>query len=949
MSILAITLFGHPTITLNDEPVTGFPSSKVTALIYYLAATGRSHSRDTLAGLLWPDYADAQAKKNLRGALYHARNKLDAFLDVTRQHAQFQHASADIRVDSLRFDQHLADAQSLPTDSAERIIHLEAAVQLYRAELLAGFHTQDTDLFEEWVLGERERYSQLALQALHQLVVHNAEQGQMLAGIDYATRLLAFDPWREEIHRHLMMMLALDGQQSAALAQYETCRAVLHDELGVAPETETTELYNRIQAGEFTDAATLTIAAPTPTTRHNLPADLTTFIGREAELAQIYDRLQDPACRLLTIVGSGGIGKTRLALQAARHFHDETAYSTPADGVYFIPLTAIEPDAATGPAQIADRIATAIAQGVQLPLSGTEAPAAQMQHALSTKDMLLLLDNFEQLRAAASYLSTLLESAPALKLLVTSRERLNLLGEQVVALDGLTMPAAESALASSDGASILDDYSATALFMMTARAVAPHFTMQPADHHAIMQTCRLVEGVPLGIELAATWTRLLPCAEIAAEIQQNMDFLDGTMVNMPERHRSLRAVFTHSWQLLAAEEQQALRRLAVFRGGFTRTAANAVAGASLPILALLVDRSLIRRSIRGSAEAGQVRFELLEVSRQYAAEQLDDAAETAPIAARHAAHYAGLLAAQLPALQANGQSQARDLIEADRANVRTAWLWNCQHLHAGGRALANIGQSLEALFHFLDMGSWFQEGANLFADAADALYPIAQTDQLDAQLIHAKVQARQGWFVFHLGNYDESLALLQSSLTTLRALDATSDMIFNLNYLGAVARHLGDYGQGKEWLTEARAQAEQHHEQLGLSIALNILGQIASLEGDLPAAQELCQQALAVKRAIGDRWGMTYSLGYLGRVMAAQGDYDAAINLYAESRTICEEIGDRRGVAFALRNLGDVAHQQGDAMQATACYEESLQIYRSIGNRMEEVKTAERLTQSTGA
>lgn len=964
---LEIRLFGAPVLTLNGQPVTGFISNKAPALIYYVAAMEHAQMREVVATLLWTDTPELDAKRNLRTLLSNLRTVLGPFLEITRTTIRLKTESVAL-IDSASFVAKVKAAEQADPDSSQRSALLAEAAALYRGPFLEGFAIRDAEAFETWLRQEREHLHRLALQALGELTAYYAHQGDLLSGINAASHLLRLEPTREETHRRLMLLLALNGQRSAALAQYQACQAILQQEIGVGPHSETRQLFERIRAGEFDKNPALFILPPTPgppTVRHNLPAEFSAFVGRTVELQALERQLQDPTCRLLTITGLGGVGKTRLALAAAQAMADATDGPFPA-GIWFVPLSGVDTSG-----QSENRLATAIAESMQLPLPGS-APATQLVQALYEKKLLLVLDDFDQ-PAATPLLTALLHGTPGVTLLVTARLRLNIRGEQVLNLAGLATPPA-AILTLPAGATppahlveVLNAYAATQLFVQRARLVAADFTPDRTTGAAIVQICDLVQGLPLGIELAATWTRLLSCTEIAAEIAHNLDFLENQLADAPAQQRSLRAVFHHSWRLLSAPAQRCLRELTLFRSGFTRAAATQVAGATLPLLAALVDHSFVRRSAPGleletahigtahsgtardtGSDPGSLRYELPEVIRQFAAEQLGLASAQAHMAARHADYYMTLLATQRPHLVGVGQSEALHTLSRDIENIRLAWQWSSDHLAEGG--LVQLAQSLDSLFHFYDMRSWFQEGATVFAQTATqvAHYRATGSQAADVTIVWAKLQARHGWFAFHLGHPVESRALLEASLRQLRPL-AAAEAVFPLNYLGALLRHLGEFAAAQGYVQEALELAQAHDDSLGASIALNILGQLASLQGNIEEARARLHQALTLKRQIGDRWGLTYALTYLGRVAQDAGDYGAAQKLFQESLLIYQAIGDQRGIAFALQNLADTAYAAGQLDEAQAHYRESLRIYREIGNRAEASLTLARLGETTCA
>ncbi len=640
--VLTLRLLGKPQVEWGGAPVAGFISAKVQALLFYLAVTGRAHTRKALAGLLWGEMPEAQASKNLRNALSNLRSLVAPYLLITREDVAFNRnvpywLDVEVFLSALSGDIWRKDLSTLHN-----------AVELYQGDFLEGFYVGQALAMEEWVLGRRSFLNGLMVQALQMLVVKHLEREENAAGIHYANRLLAIEPWREETHRHLMLLLARSRQRSAALAQYDICCKMLASELSVEPMPETTALYNRIKAA----------AAPPP---HNLPPQPTPIVGREAELAEIASYLNNPNAQLLTLVGPGGIGKTYLGLQAAARCIDPQANFEMrfGDGVFFVPLIAVSPLGADQPSLIA-----AMADVFKFSFQGPVHPQAQLLNYLREKDMLLILDNFDRLIAEARQLVDILRLAPRVKLLVTSRVRLNLQEEWLLEVRGLDYPpsldvSAETAMACS----------AVTLFVQQARRVQAGFTLTDAETPEVIRICQLVEGAPLGIELAASWLRLLSCREIVSEIQKNLDFLTTSLQDVPERHKSLRAVFDYSWNLLSAEEQTMFRRLAVFRGGFKREAAAKILGVSLPLLAGLVDKSLLRRDAVG-------RYEVHDLLRQYAEEKLQsDPAETEQVYDAHCRYYAELMYEQREALKGGDMNVALTALNTERENVRTAWNW----------------------------------------------------------------------------------------------------------------------------------------------------------------------------------------------------------------------------------------------------------------------------------
>jgi len=914
---LEIFLLGGLIIHLDGQPIANLTSTKARAMFVYLAYHQRPFPRDTLATLFYGDLPQKRAAANLRVLLSRLR-PLNDYLAISR-HTVAIDPECDYWLDATALEQQLT-AAGMPTPA--NAAQIAAALSLYRGDFLAGFHVGQALDFEEWRIIEQERLRQRVIEASSRLIDCYLAHNQLQPGLDQANQLLRLDPLREETHRQLMVLLARNGQRSAALTQYRRCRQLLADELGVEPAPETTELHERILALEETDQTQVDLPLVVAEREANLPRQLTPFIGRNKELVHLKAQLSQPDCRLLSLVGLGGVGKTRLALQLT---HQLAAAETYPDGLYFVPLAAVSGR---------QFMAAAIAETLRFSFQGHKQPEAELIDYLRQKKLLLVLDNVEHLPTGAELVVDILQAAPNVKILVISRQRLNVSGEWVVPVTGLAYPAKSNA----GPDTLVARYSAVRLFVQSAARVQPGFSLTAGNAPAVVRICRLVGGMPLA--LAAAWLRALSCREIAAEIEQNLNFLTTSLQDVPERHQSLAAVFNYSWQLLSPTEQQIFCRLSVFRGQFNRAAAEHVAGANLFTLASLVDKSWLNRDA-ASDSAASARYALHNLLQRYATEKL---AET-PQAQRethqkHARYYTTFLHQQTGRLRGSGQGQALQAISHQIENVRTAWNWAIDH-----QQLAEIDQALESLFHFYDMRSWFNEGKEAFGRASQTLSKAASAQ---AQVVLGRLLARQAWFIFHLGQHTQARDQLQQSLQLLRQANASTETVFCLNYLAAIFRHLGEYGQAKDALEESLAICQTTEERFGASIALNILGQVASLQGDYATARDLCRQALALKRELGDQWGMTYSLTYLGRVAEAQRDYPEAQQLFQESLSIYEEMEDKRGIAFAYQNLGHLAQAQADHAAVIRRYQAALELFEEIGNQLGVVTCLLNLAEVTG-
>lgn len=657
--------------------------------------------------------------------------------------------------------------------------------------------------------------------------------------------------------------------------------------------------------------------------QHNLPASTDLFVGRKHEAAQLMGLLGDPACRLVTIAGPGGVGKTRLALECARAVTADAATRF-ADGVYLVTLGEHAPTA-----ELPDQLADALAHGLGLHLATATPPLDQLHQYLRTRALLLVLDNAEQISGTAPTLAALLNDAPGLVILATSREPLHLRGEWCILLAGLPFPTVPTLKPAPNRVDLstteLEAFDAVQLFVHTARMAAPGFTLTAANASAVTQICRLLEGLPLGIELATSWLRTLSCTELATLLSQDLDILAVATLDRAERQRNLRALFEASWQLLIPAEQQALQRLAIFRGSFTRTAATDVANVTLPQLAALIDKSLLRRETSDSATE-QGRYRMPELVRRYAAEQLERAGEFQTFAQRHATFYAELLATQVPYLRGTGQRAALAVLQSEMPQLQAAWQTAVSHAD-----YVTLSRAADGLFHCYDMHSWFHEGAAAFGAAVTALEPHGTHPA--ATQVWAHALARYGWFTFHIGQQREAQATLQRSLDVLRELGAWAEMLFPLNYLGAVSAYLGEYTATEALCREALAIAQTLSDRYDQAIACNILGQAAYDQGQYTVAQSWSQQSLALEQQLGNRWSMAYSLTNLGKVAYITGAYAEARRMFEESLRIRQGLEDARGVAHSFMRLGETAVALGAIDEANEQYSQSLAMFRAIGNR----------------
>jgi predicted ATPase len=684
--------------------------------------------------------------------------------------------------------------------------------------------------------------------------------------------------------------------------------------------------------------------------RHNLPAETTPFIGRDNELAELAQQFADDDARIITILGPGGVGKTRLALEAAAAQLDNFAH-----GVYWVPLA---PVCALCPEE---DLVTTVAEVVGCQFQGenraespqvSDAQKQQLLDYLRQKSLLLVMDNFEHVVGAAGLVADIVQAAPGVRVLATSRERLNLQGEILVRIQGMDFPedeTVENAL----------DYSAVRLFLQSARRVRPDFalpaddvttyharverlmqsqprtqpdvTLAPDDLAHIVHICRQVLGMPLGILLAAAWVEMLSPEEIAHEISQSLDFLETEMRNVPARHRSIRAVFESSWGLLSEVEQDVYEQLSVFRGGFTREAAQQVTGVGLRALMALVNKSLLQRTPEG-------RYVVHNVLRQYAAERLAASPDKRHrVCDRHCDTYTEFLYQQEESIRKGKRQPALEEID----NLRAAWGWAVET-----RNIAAIKKSLVAFYVLYNAQSWYQEAKVIMTQAVEALrLPDSQGEQ---GVVFCQALAFQGRAFTACGQAEEGHKLLLESVELLHRLGARPEL--------AVAQSMAvrggavyDVNEAKQTLRECIDVFREYNMSMDLADACSALGFIHYRQQELEEMQYYFEEAYAISKALGAQWGLARTLSNLGLAAASSGDYAKARSYFQEALALWRVLGVQAGASTVLTNWGLYAWKYGDYAEAKTMLQESLVIAREAGNSLWIANCLNNLGHSTAA
>lgn len=629
----------------------------------------------------------------------------------------------------------------------------------------------------------------------------------------------------------------------------------------------------------------------------NLPQQPTSFVGRAAEINELIALLDDPACRLLTLVGPGGIGKTRLAIAMA-----ETQVSHFADGVWFASLQPVSSTKLAVPT---------IAEAIQRPIQGMEDPYQQLINNLRDSAMLLVLDNYEQLldQEGLRLVLGILESAPSTKLLVTSREALNLQEEWRYLIAGLSVP-------SVDHKDTLHNYDAIQLFLERARGAHSQLSLA-GEQDCIVQICALVAGMPLAIEMAASWLNVLSCEDLARRIQHGL--LDTRLQNVPARHRSMAVVFGHSWQLLDENERSTFSQLSVFAGGFRSEAATYVAGANAETLASLVDKSLLTLEASG-------RYRMHELIRQFAEEKLNEVPEQrVDVLSRHCDYYAEFLHLRDAEFRTQQSDHVVSEINEEIDNVRVAWARAIERHRS-----EQIRLMARCLAEYYDFRNWYQEGAHALEQAVAVL----RSDQPAGaeELTLGIVLAGQGNLRHNLGETATAEAQISEAISILLRLNAKQDLAWALGHLNRLLFVTGSYQDAEKSYRESIALARETGDMVTLAYELGRLGYILDALGRYNETRQLRHEALLHFRSIKHRLGEALTLAAIGETLCTLGEYQQALTNLQEALSMVLELGSQWHISSVRQRLGQGLIAVGQYDQASQHLERSLEIAYDVGD-----------------
>jgi predicted ATPase/Tfp pilus assembly protein PilF len=778
--------------------------------------------------------------------------------------------------------------------------HLERAVQLYQGDLLPGF-------YYDWVLTERQRLLQTYLSALHRLILMYGDEKNSEPALKYARLALAADPLREESHIDLIRILGKRGEISAALREYQNLKRLLAQEFGTEPSSEAAALLETLQKNS--------VAVPEQTEKRlhlsPLPVPLTRFFGRSVEIERVTQLLQPQNCRLVTLIGTGGAGKTRLSLAVSNRLMDDYQ-----GAVAFVALADLAE---------ASVIPTMIAVALNLPEGAVAAvnlsSLAPIVEALSTRPFLLVLDNLEHLLAESTPLvRELLDRVPTLTVLATSRQRLGIEGEQEISISSLPLPTSGALLET-----ILQSPSVQ-LFLDRARLARPDFMLSEANAEVVARVCARLEGIPLAIELCAAWAQMLTPAQMLEKLDRRFDLLVSRRTDITPRHRTLRAAVEYSYLQLPAEMQRLFARLSVFRGSWSLEAAVAIAADSqdtdtlilLSELTELRERSLIvAEEILADDGEAEMRYRILETLREFAGEQLSYADRTSR-RQTHADYFVSLAEdARTPLVR----------LEMEQENLRSvlAWSLETKNLESGLR----LGGALR---RYWSLRGRLAEGYDWLRRLFD-LVAVEGDDVSLSVAVCARAWNTLGYLAWAQGNYTTSYDAHQKALALFQEAEDKEGIGESLYFLGITCYRQDDYSAARGFLEESLSIAQERNDSAGIARVLLNLGNIAYEERRYDEADTFFQQSLVLEQGVGNQHRVANALSNRGLIAMVRKEYKKAEDLFQQALTLSQALADSFSAASFTMNLGTVARLQNQEERAWSVLKTGLKLASEVGNK----------------
>jgi predicted ATPase/DNA-binding SARP family transcriptional activator len=902
--MLKVCLLGRFDVKSDGKPVaiTSRPAQSLFAFL--LLSAGTAHRREKLAGLLWPDSLEETARSNLRSALWKIRKALPSSATVESLFAD------DLTIAFNAAAEYWLDAAELEKVSENASAdELMTTLSLYHGELLPGF-------YDEWVVLEREHLSAVFEHHMARLMSVLENEHRWLDIFDWSESWIKLGQKPELAYRALMSAHAARGDMSKVAATYERCVKSLK-EFGVEPSEQTKELYKRLKVGKEplqTEPFVPPKEKRKESPKSNLPVPITSFIGREKEVEQITRLLNKN--RLVTLMGVGGVGKTRLAIESSNKLLGKFR-----DGVWWIELVGLSDPSL---------VPQAVAKVVDVHEIPNRPLVETLVEHLQSKQILLVLDNCEHLViACAQLVDDLLSGCKNLKILATSREALDILSETTWSVPSLSLPDAQETIAIKSS----NKYESVRLFVDRANMIQPEFSLTEQNSKAIVQICRRLSGMPLAIELAAARVRIMSVDEIASRLHDLFSLLTSGNRSALPRHQTLRATIDWSHDLLTEPERILFRRLAVFAGGFTLEAAESICGQDelersdvLDLLGRLVDKSLV--VVEAATAGGQTRYRFLETIREYALEKMKSAGEETANRDRHLEYFRKLAEETEPHLYASEQAEWFARTDAEIDNLRAALDWSIAEA-AGAENDVRIRNG----FQIVGVLSWYWQRSYTF-DVIERLQRMLSRDTAAAPTIErARALSTMGFLHGTLGSATEARPYLDEALEIGRKHGDPLTLGWTLTYLAVVTRLLEDYGSSLSFLEESLALTRD----LGISgkaitgMTLVWMGDVYLGSQDEVRAQKFYEEGAALLRETYNGNILSYADRRLGLLMLKQGNYVRAEILFKESLNINHEIGHQTGTTAALAALAKLALVKGKLTRAA-------QLYGIVAGRLDVMK-----------
>ena len=849
---------------------TVFNRSKSLLLLSYLALEGPK-TRSELAQLFWVNAKDS--RDSLGTALRRLSESVNGVIDFDRLKAK-----TTVICDASELLKLLDNGQT------------ESALELYKGPFLEGVNVSGvSEEIQEWLGGTRDYLAGRLRKALVQLAMQKIALNNLGIAVKYAEtawRLARQHGIEPEELQYLYALLTAGNSPLASEVRKEA------KEFGIEVTYE--DAKARVQ-----QAINQTTNSEIP---NNLPVRSNSFIGRTPELLEIANFLIEPLCYLLTVHGPAGIGKSRLAIQAARHQLNERNFR---EGIFFVDL-----DILTSPEQIPSRIADVLG----LSLQGQIDFLTQIADQIGQKNILLILDNYEHLIEDVTLPVQILHNCPNLKVLITSRERLNVEEEYVLTLKGLELPTEDCDFEE------VQLFESVKLFVQRAKKTRLDFQLTPETLPHALKICKMVSAYPLGIELAAVWIRMMPLIEIAKEIKKNLDFLVASSRSIKERHQSIRATFEHSWNLLSPKEKEVLRKLSVFKGGFTIKAAQTVANATLAILASLVDKSLIRTVIDG-------RYDRHLLIYQYTREKLADIPkELLQTQESHCQYFFDLLQQQCQDFWSGKGREALKIVDLELENIYQAWNWALE-----SKEFSRLIKARDFVVYFHRKAK-FHDGQKLFSQTISSL---EQSNQTNNEVL-GEMLVSLAWLKNQLGNYDKAIDLANRSLETIKSIDKAENTLYikmkAFNTLAISLRNMGSFIEAKAFEEQALNTAREKQDLARIALYLANLALIEEGLGDYQTAESYYLEAQELNQATGDVYNFVFGLNNIGELYLTMDKIPKALQCLEKSLALAKEHNLKGLIPMILDTLNRVYYNLGQYQQAYQCLKESLEYLRNTYN-----------------